>query len=552
LVDIRFPPPSADSPAGKAREATARPDVGRDEDFGRDDFGRADVGREDFGRDDETREPESRMSPWTRRWLRRGHRALPTIFLVLWCVLAGIPTAILLTPPQQVTVAGQHVSVDAHLPGFTLSGPPQLVQIGNTALDITSLRVWGPLRPRLTLGPVQRNADAAAAINPQSAGDVKRAAVTDLGTAMLHWYLWAGLILLAFTLASSIIAGYIRMFGALRRVSDKRRPRTVSVSELWQGNFRQVRTMTVVAVVFALLSWAGSGALAFTGAADGLRQVRSLTELVGTYHLSPSPVGPKVHGYAGAVIGDSRAARVGGPALPNATEDDTACGRSADSLAVEIGGLTGDNVLNLACSGASIAGGLSGPQMQGGRSIPPQIGRLKAVDGLKYVVVVIGPNDLSWTDLLTYCYAVGDCSDRLTQGEFEYRLAALDRDYGTLLQDLNDLSDHPQIIVVTSYDVFGSDSSCPAAQATAGRTISPGNVRLLEARNAELNAVLRAGAEKYHFTVASPRLDPLCTKSADGLGADLQGFTDPQPFHPTGLGVLRMAAAVTAAIKPAK
>jgi lysophospholipase L1-like esterase len=514
LVDIRIPPPPAESPAGTASE-------------------------------DKT----SRLSPRARRWLGRGHRALPTLALVLWCVIAGIPTAILLTPPQEVTVAGQHVSVDAHLPGFTLAGPPQLVQIGNTALDITSLKVWGPLRPRLTLGPVQRNAAAAAAIDPKSAADVKQTAVTDLGTAMLHWYLWAGVILLAFTLASSIIAGYIRIFGALRRANDQRRPRAVTVAELWQGNSRQLRTMTLIAVVASMLAWAGSGALAFTGAVNGLRTVRSLTDLVGAYHLSPSPVGPTVHGFAGAVIGDSRASRVGGPELPKATTDDSACGRSADSLAVEIGSLTGDNVLNLACSGASIAAGLSGPQIQAEQTIPPQLGRLKAVEGLKYVVVVIGPNDLNWTDLLSYCYAVSDCSDRLTQGEFEYRLAAFDRDYGTLLQDLNDLKDHPQIIVVTSYDVYGRDVSCPEAQATAGRTITPGNVQLLDARNAELNSVLKAGAEKYHFTVASPRLDPLCTKGGDGLGADLQGFTDPQPFHPTGLGVLRMAAAVAATIQ---
>ncbi|WP_460492135.1 hypothetical protein [Dactylosporangium cerinum] len=36
--------------------------------------------------------------------------------------------------------------------------------------------------------------------------------------------------------------------------------------------------------------------------------------------------------------------------------------------------------------------------------------------GLKYVVVVIGPNDLAWGDFLTYCYAVADCHDNLTQG----------------------------------------------------------------------------------------------------------------------------------------
>src|SRR5262245_51064591 len=101
-------------------------------------------------------------SGWRRRWGRRIKRILPTFVLVLWCVFVGIPVSVALTPAQELTVAGQHVSVDARAPSFSLSGPPQLVQIGNTQLDIAPLTVWGPLRPRLTLGPVQRNAAAAA------------------------------------------------------------------------------------------------------------------------------------------------------------------------------------------------------------------------------------------------------------------------------------------------------------------------------------------------------------------------------------------------------
>jgi hypothetical protein len=147
------------------------------------------------------------------------------------------------------------------------------------------------------------------------------------------------------------------------------------------------------------------------------------------------------------VIGDSRAVRVGGPPLPSTAEDpanDRACERSTDSLAAEIGDLLPSRVLNLACPSATITSGLRGPQDRGGRLVPAQIGLLKQVQDLRFVVVAIGPNDVGWTDFLRYCYGVADCSDQLTQGEFDYRIAAFDRVYGDLLVDLNDLPGVPR------------------------------------------------------------------------------------------------------------
>ena len=69
-------------------------------------------------------------------------------------------------------------------------------------------------------------------------------------------------------------------------------------------------------------------------------------------------------------------------------------------------------------------------------------------------------------------------------------------------------------------------------------------------RNAELNDVLTAGAKKYDFDVASPRLSTLCEPDTDKLGGDIQGFDDPYPFHPTGVGMIRMAAAVSRVVHP--
>jgi hypothetical protein len=62
--------------------------------------------------------------------------------------------------------------------------------------------------------------------------------------------------------------------------------------------------------------------------------------------------------------------------------------------------------------------------------------------------------------------------------------------------------------------------------------------------------VLTAGAKKYDFNLASPRLSPLCEPDTDKLGADVQGFGDKYPFHPTGVGMIRMAAGVARVIHP--
>ena len=217
------------------------------------------------------------------------------------------------------------------------------------------------------------------------------------------------------------------------------------------------------------------------------------------------------------MIGDSRAVRVGGPPVRDPQPADVACGRSADSLAAEVGRLLDTRVLNLACPSATTAAGLLGPQERSGLILPPQVGVLKQVQGLRFVAVAIGPNDVGWTDLLTYCYAVENCADNLSRGEFDYRLAAFDRDYGTLLAELAALPGQPEVVVVTSYDALPAvpDPACPDLRGPAGAAgLTAAEVELIDGRNDELNAILAAGARKYGFRIARPHLEPLCGTDA--------------------------------------
>jgi lysophospholipase L1-like esterase len=373
--------------------------------------------------------------------------------------------------------------------------------------------------------------------------------VSTIGNAFLRWYGTATLILLGLTAAAIAIAASARLGLAVRRLGRLPEDHQVTVAEIWHGTSRQLRRMGLAAVAVTLLGWAASGTMAYVSTERGLKDVRSLTDLVGSYHLSPSAVGPVRRGYDGVVIGDSRAARLGGPALEGASQDDKDCARSADSLAAELGSLTGTRALNLACSGASISAGLRGTQGVGVRYLPPQVGVLKQVQDVKYVVVVIGPNDLYWTDFLRYCYGVTSCVDRLAQGEFDYRLAAFDSDYGELLRDLDALPSRPRVVIMGSYDVFNPDATCDDAR---GPAEAPGltaqKIDLLIDMNQRFNDVLHYGAQRYGYSVAEPRIAPLCSTPDPTLGPDLQGLKDSAPFHPTAVGEIRMASAAAQAL----
>ena len=99
---------------------------------------------------------------------------------------------------NHVEVFGQDVGVGARVPPLTLSGPAQIAQLGNAEFDLTTVQVWGPIRPRLSIGPLKRPADNGPVLGPHTvdgAGD----AVRDLGEGFVTWYLWgaAGIVLVA-------------------------------------------------------------------------------------------------------------------------------------------------------------------------------------------------------------------------------------------------------------------------------------------------------------------------------------------------------------------
>ena len=139
------------------------------------------------------------------------------------------------------------------------------------------------------------------------------------------------------------------------------------------------------------------------------------------------------------VIGDSTAAGIGNAPLPKPTRQDIACQRSADAYAFSLQSIAEVSVLNLACSSATVANGLLGPQPAAGLSLPPQVGVLRSVQSAKVVVVSIGANDVGWSDFLRYCYGLPRCDDQASNQLFQSRLDGFKIQYAQLLQQLSDL-----------------------------------------------------------------------------------------------------------------
>ena len=411
-------------------------------------------------------------APPRRPGVLRELRAWPTVLLVAFCLLVGYPVTVALTPAQDVVALGQHLSVGARTPTPTFAGPAQLVQIGNTELDMPRLRIHGPLRPRLTMGPVQRNAAAAQVFDPLTSAQAQAQAIDNVSRGFLRWYLWGGLGLLVFAIAAAAGAGCLRMLAVLRarsRAGEDAGPH--AVAEIWHHLSGAIARMTAIAVAASALAWVAAGGLAYTDTVRGLQKVE--------FAHRPGRV---VVGVAGAgrsgghrVRRRGRRRLAGGPGRRTAAVEPVARGRGVRTQ-LRLPGRRGRRPARGTGPQPRLPerDDRGGPARAAGTqraAVAAAGGVLKQVQGLQFVAVAIGPNDLGWSDLVTYCYAVENCADNLSQGEFDYRLSAFDRDYGTLLAELAALPGQPQVVVVTSYDALPAtiDPACPDLRGPAAR-----------------------------------------------------------------------------------
>jgi len=440
-----------------------------------------------------------------KRWVRRtGHGAA-----YLAVVVAALTLALILTPAQEVSIGGQTILVGA-VRSPAVSGPGELDLFGQRLP--TEMRFPGPVRPRLELSRLALGSELADLVDDPHPAD-------RLGQALAGGWL-------RYVFVEAAIAGgcALVLSGALAG---------------WLRLPRRRAVYTVIAA-FLAVELVNAGAVTATAVTVQARlgQVRSLGALVGRTGLEPAPfasVAPSQAVPQAVVIGDSTAAGVGNPAVPDPSDTDRACGRSADSYAAGLAAANHWNVLDLACSGATIPAGLLGPQHVGQVTVPPQLDQVRRAGPVRAVIVSIGADDLRWSTLLKLCAAKPACDDNASTAYFQQQLADFSVDYTDLLSRLGNLPSHPRILVNLYYNPFDPDEHCLDRYG-----LTPPKQRSLIALLDALDNVLGRGASAAGATPVLPDFTGhrLCDRSSY-----VQGAGDPAPFHPTSAGELAIALA---------
>jgi len=454
---------------------------------------------------------------WARRWSRRALRWLAALLMLVVLAGAAIAAALLVTPMQTVTVAGQVIQVGATAPSLSWSGPGEIDLFGQSLP--TDLRFTGPVRPRLQLSQITINSELTTLIEGHGHASPQTVLGARLADGWKHYFAWE---------TAVVGAGTVLLVGA---VAGWRRLPLKSTLKLLAAGLVVAEAINVGAIM----------ATTYT-APSLLRQVHSLNDLVGSETQLPHihPTGKPLRRIQAVVIGDSTAAGAGLAPVTGASNTDRACGRSADSYAADLSATNGWRVLNLACDGATISNGLLGPQQHGGRLLPPQLAVAERAKNASVVIVSVGADDLNWAAMVRYCAITPHCNDRATAAYFQQQLASFSKNYLDLLSRLAALPSHPQVIINRYYDPFGTEPGC---QSQAGLTTP--SLQTLTSRLQTLNAVLAKGAVQFRFSSPQPDFTghQLCTSQPY-----VQGLSAAAPFHPTVLGQLAIALADQAAL----
>jgi lysophospholipase L1-like esterase len=428
----------------------------------------------------------------------------------------AVTVALLVTPMQQVTLAGQTVSVGAAAPTLSFSGPGELDLFGQRLP--TTLDFAGPVRPRLALTRITLGRQLASAFAPGQ--QVSERAIGDaLASGWKRYFGWEIAITAGCALVlSGALAGWLRLS----------RKQTVIV-------------LAAGLAIAEVVNLGGIMATAYT-APSRLRQVSSIAALAGRSPLPsvPRPAGPSRPQVQVVVMGDSTAAGIGNPRPTHPSRLDVACGRSAASYAVDLGQINDWKVLNLACSGATIRAGILGPQPMTDATAPAQFGEAKRATEASYVIVSIGADDLGWSALLQLC-AVTTCDDKASTAYFQQQLSSFTVDYYQLLRRLAALPSHPKVLVNLYYNPFDTTAHClDHVGLTPEKEIWL--IRLLEA----MNKVLENGARETGLVAVRPDFTGHAICNPEPY---VQGLHGRAPFHPTVAGQLAIALADTEAVQ---
>jgi hypothetical protein len=430
--------------------------------------------------------------------------------------------ALQVAPLQTVSAAGQTAQVGAAAPSPSLSGPGELDLFGQVMP--TKPQFEGPIRPLLKLTHITIDAKVANLLRSDSPRRLELNLSQQLAQGWTRYFEWQTLIAAGFAVVLLI-----------------------AVAGITRQSYRKMAKTVVAGLVVVVAVNVGGVLLTARSTPAVLRSVKTLDDLVGADPLTApqqSATRP-LPGVQAVVIGDSTAAAIGNPRLDNATPLDRACGRSSESYAADLAMVNTWNVLNLACSGATVQNGLLGAQVFGSGTVAlPQLGEAQRATHAKVIIVSVGADDVQWSIMTRLCAASAVCNDKVSNAYFSQLISDFTRSYYELLGDLAALPGNPDVLVNQYYSPFGPDLSCLARYG-----VTPAKEKVLASRLSQLNAVLAQGAQTFGFGVAQPQFTghELCTAEPY-----VQGPDDRAPLHPTAAGELAIALADQQALPKAE
>ncbi len=382
----------------------------------------------------------------------------------------------------------------------------------------------GPIRPLLQLTHITIDKQVTQLLRSDNPRELELNLSQQLAQGWTHYFEWEVLIAAGFAVVALIAVAGIR-----------------------KQSYPNMAKTVVAGLAVLLIVNVGGVLLTASSTPRVLRSVKTLDDLVGTDPLQPTPqsVAKPLPGVQAVVIGDSTAAAMGNPVPGNASALDRACGRSNESYAADLATVNDWNVLNLACSGATIQNGLQGAQvLPDGQVAPPQLVELEQATHAKVIIVSIGADDVQWSIMTRLCAASTVCNDKVSAAYFNEQIAAFTRSYYQLLLDLAELPGAPAVLVNEYYSPFGSSIGCLSSYG-----LTQAKERVLASRLAQLNAVLAQGAQTFGFGVVEPSFagHELCTQDPY-----VQGPGDPAPLHPNAAGELAIALADQQALPAAE
>jgi GDSL-like Lipase/Acylhydrolase family len=447
------------------------------------------------------------------KYLRLTRKAFFYLVTFLIITAGSIWLALQVAPMQTVSAAGQTAQVGAVIPSLSWSGPGELDLFGQVIP--TKPQFTGPIRPLLQLSHITIDPQVAQLLRSDNPRELKLSLSQQLAQGWTRYFVWETVIAAGFAVV------------ALLAVAGVRR----------QSHLTMLKTVGAgLAVVIAV----NIGGIALTASSTPrvLRSVKTLDDLVGTDPLQANPgsVARPLPGVQAVVIGDSTAAAIGNPVAGNASALDRACGRSSESYAADLAEVNNWNVLNLACSGATIQNGLLGVQvLNNGQVAPAQLDEAQRATHAKVIIVSVGADDVEWSIMTRLCVASAVCNDKVSTAYFDQLLNAFTRSYYQLLGDLADLPGTPAVLVNEYYVPFGQNISCLTRYG-----LTAAKEKVLRSRLSQLNTVLAEGAQTFGFGVADPQFTGHELCASDPW---VQGPTDPAPLHPTATGELAIALA---------